>query len=434
MPFLNKNASTSQAAQSKTSGQPKVTKDQISRPSQPLPFGFGHDLSFRLISLEEASKKKQAQNRLPIVNGHRRGTKEPYLGSCWSDSEEDMQRKKLVRRTHKRNNTAPVVPSASSILAPLRHRPAKALSLMTTKALPALPPLSPVDEPRQASPQGSTPTYSPQLPHASVSLDDIFSTSARGQEYLDDIGLRFRESKGHLSPIEIEPAVDDRSLVDKPSLARLLGSRPNRHGLLSRRQHSQVEGLSNSREEVDNTLEIKTIAESELDESEGTASAYTERASRAALIGPQTPVTTVLASLRERRDIVSIDWRSIQEREIRPAEVDLPTDVEPELSLSPIESVDDQNLVENHGTTQGSSDSGVDLGEVVIDGDDDFADAVFRESLVVRRQSQNRTTEEEGRIGVRRRAILVNDTDMSRLETLLGEEDAVVTDEPGTIG
>ncbi|KAG8842364.1 hypothetical protein FRC20_004479, partial [Serendipita sp. 405] len=65
MPFPTKNTSTAQPAQPTLSkaSQPRLSKDQISRPSQQVPFGFGHDLSFRLISLEEAAKRKKEQSQ-----------------------------------------------------------------------------------------------------------------------------------------------------------------------------------------------------------------------------------------------------------------------------------------------------------------------------------------------------------------------------------
>ncbi|KAG8861368.1 hypothetical protein FRB91_008234 [Serendipita sp. 411] len=399
MPFPTKNTSTAQPAQptlSKTS-QPRLSKDQISRPSQQVPFGFGHDLSFRLISLEEAAKRKKEQSQhtsRSLVKGGRGDRREPFLGSCWSDSEEDVQRKRLIRRTHRRNNTDPVVPATSSRLAPSRRSTnTQNLRLMKREhllncdyyhvfvnqllALPVLPEPLPIE--------GATRNGSPSCSPTFVSLDDIFSTSTAGQEYLDGLGLRYHGSHDNLSLLTMEAARDDCSMIDQPSFGRLLGSRQRTPGM----GKSPFATCASPVDAEDIALEVKTLVDSELDASDRSSSVHTETVHRG-----ETPcessaphhgdVWRVLAELRRSRDVMSVDWRSIDEG-------------------------------------QGEED------------EDDLFERVLRESLVVRRQSHNRTNKEEERIEVRRRAVLLNPVDMSRLDSMLDMEVALITDEPEAI-
>ncbi|KAG8813505.1 hypothetical protein FRC19_002380 [Serendipita sp. 401] len=404
MPFPTKNTSTAQPAQPTLSkaSQPRLSKDQISRPSQQVPFGFGHDLSFRLISLEEAAKRKKEQSQhtsRSLVKGGRGDRREPFLGSCWSDSEEDVQRKRLIRRTHRRNNTDPVVPATSSCLAPSRRSTnTQNLRLMKREyllscghyyvfvnQLPALPVL-PEPLPIKQSTVGATRNGSPSCSPTFVSLDDIFSTSTAGQEYLDGLGLRYHGSHDNLSLLTMEAARDDCSMIDQPSLGRLLGSRQRTPGT-GKLPFATCASPVNEAEDI--ALEVRTIVDSELDASDRSSSVHTETVRRG-----ETPcessslhrgdVWRVLAELRRSRDVVSVDWRSIDEG-------------------------------------QGDED------------EDDLFERVLRESLVVRRQSHNRTNEEEERIEARRRAVLLNPIDMSRLDSMLDMEVTLITDEPEAI-
>ncbi|KAG8836425.1 hypothetical protein FRC20_007060 [Serendipita sp. 405] len=183
----------------------------------------------------------------------------------------------------------------------------------------------------------------------------------------------------------MEAARDDCSMIDQPSFGRLLGSRQRTPGM----GKSPFATCASPVDAEDIALEVKTLVDSELDASDRSSSVHTETVHRG-----ETPcessaphhgdVWRVLAELRRSRDVMSVDWRSIDEG-------------------------------------QGEED------------EDDLFERVLRESLVVRRQSHNRTNKEEERIEVRRRAVLLNPVDMSRLDSMLDMEVALITDEPEAI-